>query len=557
MQPNQTVATPMQADQWVQDERELKRQKRKQSNRESATRSRLRKQADCEELQARVEALNSENHSLRDELIEEYLRDLDIEFHERALLANSKCFIKRKNNCLSQKANEDTECYKCGKKGHFQEIDFLKLLPTCSKQSGEPNVQKDYKAKYKKMKAKMALLEALVSDYEEETHVKVLMALADDELSMGKNHPRNDEWIDITMKKASVNPESSKESDSEPQIPLPPLKNLQGASPSSERHIKEPIWYLDSRCSRSMTGVKSYMHKYVEQPGPKVVFGDNSSCITQGYGSINYGAPRRNDVYVLDMSSLTPNRACFFAKALESVNWDKPCSACEKGKHKRASFKTKQNFSIRYCLHLLHMDLFGPVSPMSINHEKYTLVIVDEYSRTDNKTEFRNFELESFYDKNRISQSFSSPYTPEQNAAAERKNRILIEAARTMLNGSDRWSRDQHTKVINIIGDPGEGMLTRSMAAKLTTASARWVDAMQEELNQFYRNKVWTLVPLPYGKIAIGSKWVFMNKKDEHEIVTKNKARLVAQGYSQEEEIDYDETFTPVARIEAIRIMEN
>ncbi|GKE19936.1 hypothetical protein Tco_1431448 [Tanacetum coccineum] len=96
---------------------------------------------------------------------EEYLRDLDIEFHERALLANSKCFIKRKNNCLSQKANEDTECYKCGKKGHFQEIDFLKLLPTCSKQSGEPNVQKDYKAKYKKMKAKMALLEACPPTY--------------------------------------------------------------------------------------------------------------------------------------------------------------------------------------------------------------------------------------------------------------------------------------------------------------------------------------------------------------------------------------------------------
>ncbi|GKD95877.1 hypothetical protein Tco_1379774 [Tanacetum coccineum] len=60
---------------------------------------------------------------------------------------------------------------------------------------------------------------------------------------------------------------------------------------------------------------------------------------------------------------------------------DKPCSTCEKGKLKRASFKTKQNFSIRKCLHLLHMDLFGPVSSMSINHEKYTLVIVDESSR--------------------------------------------------------------------------------------------------------------------------------------------------------------------------------
>ncbi|GKC03144.1 retrovirus-related pol polyprotein from transposon TNT 1-94 [Tanacetum coccineum] len=121
-------------------------------------------------------------------------------------------------------------------------------------------------------------------------------------------------------------------------------------------------------------------------------------------------------------------------------------------------------------------------------------------------------------------------------------------------------------------------MLTRSMAANLATASTSeclfadflseiepkivseelkhlgWVDVMQEDLNQFYRNKVWTLVPLPYGKIAIGSKWVFRNKKDEHGIVTKNKARLVAQGYSQEEGIDYDETFAPVARMESIRI---
>nr|GEZ66919.1 retrovirus-related Pol polyprotein from transposon TNT 1-94 [Tanacetum cinerariifolium] len=55
------------------------------------------------------------------------------------------------------------------------------------------------------------------------------------------------------------------------------------------RHIKEPIWYLDSGCSRSMTGVKSYLYKYVEQPGPKLVFGDNSSCITEGCGSINCG----------------------------------------------------------------------------------------------------------------------------------------------------------------------------------------------------------------------------------------------------------------------------
>ncbi|GJZ38960.1 putative ribonuclease H-like domain-containing protein [Tanacetum coccineum] len=77
---------------------------------------------------------------------------------------------------------------------------------------------------------------------------------------------------------------------------------------------------------------------------------------------------------------------------------------------------------------------------------------------------------------------------------------------------------------------------------------------MQEELLQFKLQQVWTLVDLPNGKRAIGTKWVYKNKKDERGIVIKNKARLVAQGYTQEEGIDYDEVFAPVARIEAIRL---
>ncbi|GJY34987.1 ribonuclease H-like domain-containing protein [Tanacetum coccineum] len=81
-----------------------------------------------------------------------------------------------------------------------------------------------------------------------------------------------------------------------------------------------------------------------------------------------------------------------------------------------------------------------------------------------------------------------------------------------------------------------------------------WVEAMQEELLQFILQKVWILVDLPKGKRAIGTKWIFRNKKDERGIVTRNKVRLVAQEYSQEEGIDYDEVFAPVARIEAIRL---
>nr|GEX52648.1 putative ribonuclease H-like domain-containing protein [Tanacetum cinerariifolium] len=79
---------------------------------------------------------------------------------------------------------------------------------------------------------------------------------------------------------------------------------------------------------------------------------------------------------------------------------------------------------------------------------------------------------------------------------------------------------------------------------------------MQEELLQFKLQKVWVPVDLPKGKRAIGSKWVFRNKKDERGIVIRNKVILVAHGHTQEEGIDYDEVFAPVAKIKAIRTIE-
>nr|GEV16995.1 hypothetical protein [Tanacetum cinerariifolium] len=81
-----------------------------------------------------------------------------------------------------------------------------------------------------------------------------------------------------------------------------------------------------------------------------------------------------------------------------------------------------------------------------------------------------------------------------------------------------------------------------------------WVEAMQEELLQFKIQNVWTLVDCPKGVRPIGTKWVLKNKKDKRGIVIRNKARLVAQGHTQEDGIDYDEVFAPVARIEAIRL---
>nr|GEU98232.1 hypothetical protein [Tanacetum cinerariifolium] len=122
-----------------------------------------------------------------------------------------------------------------------------------------------------------------------------------------------------------------------------------------------------------------------------------------------------------------------------------------------------------------------------------------------------------------------------------------------------------------IIGDPKSSVCTRGQLANSCLFScllssiepanvaealrdADWVSAMQEELDQFARFKVCRLVPRPESKTIIKTKWIFKNKKDESSLVIRNKARLVAVGYSQQEGIDYDETFAPVAQIEAIRL---
>nr|GEW55232.1 retrovirus-related Pol polyprotein from transposon TNT 1-94 [Tanacetum cinerariifolium]GEW74483.1 retrovirus-related Pol polyprotein from transposon TNT 1-94 [Tanacetum cinerariifolium] len=90
---------------------------------------------------------------------------------------------------------------------------------------------------------------------------------------------------------------------------------------------------------------------------------------------------------------------------------------------------------------------------------------------------------------------------------------------------------------------------------KETIQDEIWTMAIQEELNQFKLNDVWSLVSPPKNQTIIGTKWVIKNKLDENGVVSRNKARIVAQGYNQQERIDFDETYAPVARLESIRIL--
>ncbi|GKC70776.1 retrovirus-related pol polyprotein from transposon TNT 1-94 [Tanacetum coccineum] len=222
--------------------------------------------------------------------------------------------------------------------------------------------------------------------------------------------------------------------------------------------------------------------------------------------------------------------------------------------------------------------------------------------RTDHGREFDNeVQFGEFCNANGITHNFSAPRTPQSNGVVERKNKTLQEMSRTMLNEQSLpqkfWCNavDTSTYILNrilirvILGKTPYELLkgrkptldyfrvfgskcfilnTKDYLTKFdpksyeepknvneALADESWIVAMQEELNQFIANDVWELVPQPRNMTIIETKWVFRNKLDENGIVSQNKARLVAQGYNQQEGIDYDETYALVARLESIRIL--
>ncbi|KAJ9556912.1 hypothetical protein OSB04_011526, partial [Centaurea solstitialis] len=697
-------------------------------------------------------------------------------------------------------------------------------------------------------------------------------------------------------------------------------KNLSKAKDKSvdARHM----WYVDSGCSRHMTGYKELLHNFVERPGGTVSFGNKTTGVIKGYSILTNGrvsiknvlyveglshnlfsasqfcdgynivlfsiincliinsdgveifeGRRFYNLYVVDFPVIDSSKpVCLFSKATKGESWlwhrrfshqnfsdisklangglvkglpkltfdrDSLCPACQMGKMKRSSHKSKTESSCQSPLEMIHMDLCEPMTIQSISGKKYILVMVDEYSRytwleflrmksealeliikfikrilvllqlpvrkirSDNGTEFKNATLDAYLTSVGISHNFSGAYTPQQNGVVERRNRTLVEAARTMLaysglpltfwaeavstacftqnrtiinkrfkktpyhiinrrvpnvkffhvfgcrcyilNNRDNLGKfdrkadegyflgysltsktfrvyNKRTKMVtetvyvtfdetvsmtsehssselgihsqastttsdsitdpnsseldllfmdafldicadnedlilsrnprvdihevlepssvndsgpsenicstsnsdqaipvpsveqseltpddqskipsiidendsqnnvddlailpaqlkwtrahplyNVIGDVNDGVKTRSASANYclyksflsviepknvsqALEDSDWLLAMQEELLQFKRNKVYRLVPRPQDKSIIKTKWIFRNKKDESGLIVRNNARLVAKSYSQQEGIDYDETFAPVARIEAIRI---
>nr|GFA40047.1 hypothetical protein [Tanacetum cinerariifolium] len=269
-----------------------------------------------------------------------------------------------------------------------------------------------------------------------------------------------------------------------------PSQNLSNKGPNnnsgtSQNNIDDK-GYWDSGCSRHMTGNISYLSNYEPFDGGYVSFGQvgrkitgkgtiKTECIVLGRdfkllddANILLRTPRQHNMYSIDLNNIVPDRdlTCLVAKASadECMLWHRRL-----GKQHKATCKSKLVNSVTKPLHTLHMDLFGPTSISSISRKWYCLVVTDDFSRftwtffiktkyetsgilkkfiteienlkdlkvkitrCDNGGEFRNKKMNIFCSQKGIKKEFSNARTPQQNGVAERRNRTLIKAAKTML----------------------------------------------------------------------------------------------------------------------------
>nr|GEU56097.1 retrovirus-related Pol polyprotein from transposon TNT 1-94 [Tanacetum cinerariifolium] len=279
------------------------------------------------------------------------------------------------------------------------------------------------------------------------------------------------------------------------------------------------------------------------------------------------------------------------------------------GRQAHASYKAKNIVSTTRCLELLHMDLFGPSAVRSYGGNRYTLVIVDYYSRAilgktpyellrgrkptldyfrvfgskcfilNTRDYLTKFDPKSYegiflgYSQNSKAYIILNKHTRKVNESLNVTFDETPPPSKTSPLVDDDLDEDEAIKITekknlenNIVDETLEideiANIKESrnhpleiVIGNLNQRTLSWMVAMEEELNQFIANDIWELVPQPKNMTIIGTKRVFRNKLDANGVASRNKARLVAQRYNQQEDIDYDKTYASVARLESIRIL--
>nr|GEZ39045.1 retrovirus-related Pol polyprotein from transposon TNT 1-94 [Tanacetum cinerariifolium] len=339
------------------------------------------------------------------------------------------------------------------------------------------------------------------------------------------------------------------------------------------------LWYLDSGCSKHMTGDRSQLVNFVQKFLGTVKFGNDHVAKIMGYGDYQIGnvtisrvyymeglghnlfsigqfcdsdlkvafrqhtcfirnldgvnlltGSRGNNLYTLSLQDMIPSSLiCLLSKASKTKSWLW---------HRRLSHL---NFGAINHLARQGLRLWQP---------PVLLKIVPLFA----------------FDMERLLMSFC---TVSSSMASPQS---IVQANHPMPHHNSKWMKDHPLN--NIIGQLSRLVSTRLQLHKqalfcyyddfLTSMDPKtykealtqscWIEAMQEELNEFERLEVWELVPRLDQVMMITLKQIYKVKLDELGGILKNKARLVAHGYRQEEGIDFEESFAPVARLEAIRI---
>nr|GEV25743.1 integrase, catalytic region, zinc finger, CCHC-type, peptidase aspartic, catalytic [Tanacetum cinerariifolium] len=333
-------------------------------------------------------------------------------------------------------------------------------------------------------------------------------------------------------------------------------------SSNQKRHrtqvVQICLWCVDSGCSKYMTGNIKLLINFIWKFLGTVHFGNDHIAAILGYGDLKWGniiitrvylvkglghnlfsvgqfcdadlevAFRRNTCFIRDLDGvklLKGNRST----NLYTINLYDMASASPIYLMARATpTKTKDETPevIKNFLKKIYVRLQAPV------------IIV----RTDNGTEFKKHVLKEYFDSVGITHETFATKTPQQNGVIKRRNRMLVEATRTMLIFSHAslflWAEAIATAVYN--------WRTKKIMETMNVTFDELL-AMAFEQNS-------SRTGLQNGIKPLTLKWLFKNKHDEENTVIRNKTRLVVRGYRQEEGIDFEESFAPVSRMEAIRI---
>ncbi|GJY18015.1 putative ribonuclease H-like domain-containing protein [Tanacetum coccineum] len=244
----------------------------------------------------------------------------------------------------------------------------------------------------------------------------------------------------------------------------------------------------------------------------------------------------------------------------KSFKNDHTCVACQKGKQHKASCLDERDISVCEDAGLdsrAHLDALAPN-----RHEPTTLI--EAASRTLLADYYITYHLFGQESVNTACYTFNSELMVVSSTSLKGATRKVAVSEKIATKKPSSTPISKSADDIMTFRKELDALALKHLGPIHTTAflqkvsealeDGSWVEAMQEELLQFKLQQVWVLVDLPNGAKVIGTKWVYRNKKDERGVVVRNKARLVAQGHRQEEGIDYDEVFAPVARIEAIRL---